>query len=159
MKVLVAYDGSLDSKAALKYGIQRVREVTGELIALYVFSSHRDVDDNAGSRAKERARRDAFRHLDEAREFIRSNGRDGIKARVVFTEGHARTEILSYATKEDVDMIVVPSSLDSLMDAACCLVNVVSADDEVDAVTSAILNSPGVLAESRARSTVVLASD
>jgi nucleotide-binding universal stress UspA family protein len=149
MKVLVAYDGSLDSKAALKYGIQRVREFPGELIALHVFPSHRFIDYEAGFRAEERSRRDAFRHLDEAREFIRANGK-GIKASAVFTEGNVRKEILGHATKEDVDLIVVPRSLDSLMDAACCLVDVVSADEEADAVPAGILNSPGGPVGSRA---------
>ena len=149
MKVLVAYDGSLDSKAALNYGIQRVREFPGELIAIHVFPSHRFIDYGAGPRAEERARRDAFRHLDDAREFIRANGK-GIKSSAVFIEGHARKEILSHATREDVDLIVVPRSLDSLMDAACCLVDVVSADEEASVMPSALLNSPGGPVGSRA---------
>ena len=142
MKVLVAYDGSLDAKAALKYGIQRVREIPGELIALHVFPSHRFIDYNAGPRAEERARRDAFRHLDEAREFIRASGK-GVKASVVFTEGHARKEILGYAKKEEVDLIVVPRSLDSLIDAACCLVDVVSAEEESAVLSPSPVNNPG----------------
>ena len=150
MKVLVAYDGSLDSKAALKYGIKRVREIPGELIALHVFPSHRFIDYGAGPRAEERARRDAFRHLDEAREFIQACGK-GIKASVVFTEGQARKEILGHAKQENVDLIVVPPSLDSLLDAACCLVDVVSADEEATAAQPAtLLNNPGGPVESRA---------
>jgi nucleotide-binding universal stress UspA family protein len=149
MKVLVAYDGSLDAKAALKYGIQRVREFPGELIALHVFPSHRFIDYEAGPRAEERARRDAFHHLDEAREFIQANGK-GIKASAVFTEGNVRKEIISHATKEEVDLIVVPRSLNSLMDAACCLVDVVSADEDADALPAALLNNPGGPVGSRA---------
>lgn len=149
MKVLVAYDGSLDSKAALNYGIQRVREVPGELIALHVFPRHRFIDYDAGPRAEERARRDAFRHLDEAREFIRANGK-GIKASAVFTEGNVRKEIISHASKEDVDLIIVTPSLSSLMDAACCLVDIVSADEEAAARPAALLNNPGAPVVSRA---------
>jgi nucleotide-binding universal stress UspA family protein len=136
MKVLAAYDGSLDSKAALKYGIQRVREVTGELIALTYFPSIAML--MTMPVRVPRSARGAMRFVTWMKRGVhtRSTGRDGIKARVVFTEGHARTEILSYATKEDVDLIVVPSALDSLIDAACCLVDVVSADEEADAVTS-----------------------
>ena len=138
MKVLVAYDGSLDSKAALKYGIRRAHEFPGEVIALHVFPSHRFINDTAGPHAGERARRNALRRLDEAREFIRATGK-GLKASAVFTVGNVRKEIISHASKEDVDLIVVPPSLKSLMDAAGCMVDVVSADKEADAVAPAIL--------------------
>ena len=44
MKVLVAYDGTLQAKDALKYGVEKVKENGGELVALHVFNSNMFVD-------------------------------------------------------------------------------------------------------------------
>ena len=56
MKILMIYDGTLQSKTALTYGIGKVRERGGELIVLQVFQSSLFVDYDAGPMAEERAR-------------------------------------------------------------------------------------------------------
>ncbi len=129
MKVLVTYDGSLDSKAALKYGIQKVREYGGELIALHVFPRHLFIDYDAGPRAEEIARRESFRHMEDARTLIRENSR-GILARIVLNEGNLTDETLKYSKEEDVDLIVAPPRLKRLVEKACCLTDIVSAREE-----------------------------
>lgn len=126
MKVLVAYDGSLDSKAALKYGIRKVRENGGELIALQVFPSHLFVDYDAGPRAEELARRESFSHMEDARALVLENGR-GIRARLVLREGNFSRETLSYSKEENVDLLIAPPRLASLAVKACCLMDIVSA--------------------------------
>ncbi len=131
MKVLIAYDGSLDSKAALKYGIQKVREYGGELIALHVFPRHLFIDYDAGPRAEEIAKRESFRHMEDARTLIRENGR-GILARIVLSEGNLTDETLRYSKEEDVDLIVAPPRLDRLVEKACCLTDIVSAREAPD---------------------------
>ena len=55
MKILTIYDGTLQSKTALTYGINKVRERGGELIVLQVFQSSLFVDYDAGPMAEERA--------------------------------------------------------------------------------------------------------
>ena len=39
MKIMVAYDGTLQGKDALVYGMQKAREKGGEVVALHVFNS------------------------------------------------------------------------------------------------------------------------
>ncbi len=129
MKVLVAYDGTRDAKAALVYGIKKVLEHRGELVAVHVFESNRFIDYDGGPKAEELAKREAIGHMEEALAFLRRNG-EGVPARVVFSEGNTRSEVLRHAHDEDVDIIVAPPSLSSLVDTACCLVDIVSADEE-----------------------------
>ena len=128
MKVLVAFDGTLASKDALIYGIRKVREYRGELIALHVFPSYLFVDYDEGTRASEIARKEALRRVEEASDIIREIGTD-IRASVDFTEGIEQDEILRYAKIEDVDLIVAPPSLDMLVEKACCLTDIVTAGD------------------------------
>ncbi len=129
MKVLVAYDGTLDSKAALKYGIQKVREYGGELILLNVFPNRLFIDYGAGPKAEAIARLEALRHVAEARMLLLENGR-GFRASLVFAEGNVPDEVLSCSKTEDIDLIVATPSLESLVEKACCLMDIVSAADE-----------------------------
>lgn len=126
MKILVALDGSLDSKAALKYGIRKVRELGGELIALHVFKSHCFIDYEAGPWAEEAARQEFSHHMEEAREIIREQGGE-IRASQVIAEGHPEEEILRYAREEEVDLIVSTPMHDAVIKNADCLLDVVSA--------------------------------
>lgn len=44
MRILVAYDGSLNSRVALKYGLEKTKEKGARLIALHVFDSRMFID-------------------------------------------------------------------------------------------------------------------
>ncbi len=129
MKVLVAYDGTLDSKAALTYGIQKIRDHGGELIAFHVFQSHLFIDYDAGPKAEAIAQLEAMRHVAEARKLLRESGR-GIRASLVLAEGNVLDEIIAYSKEEDVDLIVATPALETLAEKACCLTDIVSAVDE-----------------------------
>ena len=129
MKVLVVYDGTLDSKAALRYGILKVREYGGELILLNVFPRHLFIDYGAGPKAEAVARLEALRHVAEARMLLLENGR-GFRASLVFAEGNIPDEVLSCSKTEDIDLIVAGPALESLVENACCLTDIVSAEDE-----------------------------
>ncbi len=39
MKIMVAYDGTLQAKEALVYGMDKAREKGGEVVALHVFNN------------------------------------------------------------------------------------------------------------------------
>jgi nucleotide-binding universal stress UspA family protein len=114
MKVLVTYDGSLHAKDALKYGINKVRENGGELIALNVFNNRLFIDYDALPGAEERARRESMQYLNEAGNIIKNEG-NGIKASLVLGEGNPEEEILSLATDERVDLLLCPAKYKSVM--------------------------------------------
>jgi hypothetical protein len=70
MKILTIYDGTLQSKAALRYGLRKAKEKAGELIVLQVFQSSLFVDYDAGPRAEEIARAETARHRRDAETLI-----------------------------------------------------------------------------------------
>lgn len=152
MKVLVAYDGTLDSKAALKYGIRKVREYGGELIAFHVFQNHLFIDYDAGPKAEAIARLEAMRHVAEARKLLRESGR-GVRASLALAEGNVLDEVIGYSKKEDVDLIVATPALETLAEKACCLTDIVSAVDEaVPELVDVLGGSEGIAGTGRWRS-------
>ena len=66
MKILTIYDGTIQSKIALSYGLREAKAKSGELVVLQVFQSSLFVDYDAGPRAEEIARAEAARHLRDA---------------------------------------------------------------------------------------------
>jgi nucleotide-binding universal stress UspA family protein len=107
MKILVAYDGTLHSKVALEYGIQKVREKGGELLVIHVFQGSLFVDYDAGPRALEAARDESRRHIEEAKRVIEKSG-SGVKVGFMSEEGDPEEIIVRYATDEQVDLVLVP---------------------------------------------------
>ena len=114
MKVLVAYDGTLQAKEALRYGAQKVKENGGELVALHVFNSSIFIDYDAHPGAVEMARRDSLRFVEEARRLIAENGVLDY-ARVVSEEGVPSEEIMRYATDKNVDILLCPPRYKSIV--------------------------------------------
>jgi nucleotide-binding universal stress UspA family protein len=114
MKVLVAYDGTLNSKTALRYGLEKARESGGELVALHVFNSNLFIDYDAIPQAEEIARREASRYVKEAETIIREEGK-GVKASIIETEGNPEKEIISYAITENVDLLLCPTRYKSVV--------------------------------------------
>lgn len=106
MKVLVAYDGTLQSKDAVRYGIEKVKENGGELVAFHVFKSNMFVDyDVFGAEAA--ARKESAKFVAEAEQIIKEEGKD-IWARVVVEEGEPEEEIIDFARKRGVDLLLCP---------------------------------------------------
>src|SRR5512147_2935093 len=114
MKVLVAVDESLDAQAAVRYGIQKVCELGGELITLHVFPKHLFDDQDTGQKAEQISRRQSLDHLEGALKVIRESGRN-IRTRLVMADGYPEETISEYANAEDVDLIVSPPRFDSLI--------------------------------------------
>jgi nucleotide-binding universal stress UspA family protein len=107
MKVLVAYDGTLQSKDALRYGVQKVRENGGEVIAFHVFPYGMFIDYDATPRAAETARAETARHLKDARRFLDEEAKD-IRSRIISEEGDPGEEIIAYATASNIDVLLCP---------------------------------------------------
>jgi len=104
MKVLVAYDGSMQAKDALRYGLEKVRENGGELVALHVFNSNLFVDYDAFG-AEEVGRAESVRFVAEANKILRETGK-GINARVIVAEGYPEEETIKYARANNVDLLL-----------------------------------------------------
>ncbi len=104
MKVLVAYDGTLQSKAALKFGAEKVKEKGGEVLALHIFNNTLFLDyDVAG--AAEAAKREAARQMEEAKLLM---GACGVKATFFSGEGDPEEETIRFATERNVDVLLCP---------------------------------------------------
>lgn len=113
MKILVAYDGSINSKNALRYGIKKVSAAGGELIALNVFTGSTFVGYDAVPGCGESAYGQAMQHLDEAASIIRKEGK-GIKASTILADGYPEEEIVNAAIEEKADLLLCPSKYKSV---------------------------------------------
>lgn len=116
MKILVAYDGTLQSKEALISGIGKVREAGGEVVAMQVFDRGLFVGYDAIPFALSVARQEAARHLEEAKGIIEKYG-SGIPASLVTTDGDPEEAVLSYAREMHFDTLLCPPRFHSLIRA------------------------------------------
>jgi nucleotide-binding universal stress UspA family protein len=124
MKTLIAYDGSLNAKTALRYGIQKVREKGGEIVLIHVFNSSMFVDYEASPQAKDVARTESARYLEDARRIIEERAK-GIQSRIIMEEGDPTEEIVRYAKSENIDIIFCPPSYKSITKLAPCPVSII----------------------------------
>ena len=124
MKILTIYDGTLQSKTALTYGIGRVRERGGELIVLQIFQSSLFVDYDAGPKAEEMARAEAKQHEREAFNIISETGPD-VRVRMVTEEGDPEEEVLRLAGSELTDLILASPRYRSIIKSAPCPVQII----------------------------------
>ncbi len=106
MKILVAYDGTLNAKKALLYGINKVQKEGGELTVLQVFDRALFVDYDAGPGAEQIARREAAHQLDEGRRLVAENGISQV--RFIARDGQAAEVIAEQTAADGPDLVVVP---------------------------------------------------
>lgn len=104
MKVLVAYDGTLQAKDALKYGVEKVKKDGGELVALHVFNSNLFVDYDVFG-AEEAGRAESMRFAAEAKKILGETGK-GLCTRVIVAEGNPEEETINYARENNVDLLL-----------------------------------------------------
>jgi nucleotide-binding universal stress UspA family protein len=107
MKIMVAYDGTLQAKEALVYGMDKAREKGGEVVALHVFNNGMFIDYDATVDAQGVARAEAARFIEEAKTIIREKGK-GVKASLYSVEGNPTEEVVSFAKTEKVDVLLCP---------------------------------------------------
>jgi len=124
MKILVNYDGSLNSQTALKYGIRKVREAGGSLFAIHVFNVNMFIDYGAGPNAEEMARKESSGYVENARRIISESGSE-IDVRLFTTEGNPNEEIVKFARDEKIDLIIVPPRYKTIVKNAPCPVSVI----------------------------------
>lgn len=124
MKILIAFDGSLNSQTALKYGLEKVKEKGGRLTALHVFNSSMFIDYDAHPGAEEIARREALRYVEDARRIVSESGADSY-TKVIMREGNPEEEIEEYAREENMDLIISPPRYKSLAKKSPCPVSII----------------------------------
>ncbi len=114
MKILVAYDGTLQSREALKFGLKRAGEVGARLMVLQVFDSNMFIDYEAGPKAVEFARTQSSRLLEDAKTIVRSEG-GGVQVRMFSTDGDPEESVLDFAQTESVDVVICPPRYRSII--------------------------------------------
>jgi nucleotide-binding universal stress UspA family protein len=119
MKVLILYDGTLNAKTALRYGIKSIKENGGELVVLHVFQSSLFFDYDAVPEALDIARAESMQHRQDAENIIKDAGSD-IKFRILTEEGDPEREILNAATIEHPDLILASPRYKSIVKKAPC---------------------------------------
>ena len=107
MKIMVAYDGTLQAKEALVYGIEKARAKGGEVVALHVFNSPLFVDYDATPDAESIARAESARFVEEAKAIILQQGA-GVRASLYSAEGNPEEEVIGFAKAEKVDVLLCP---------------------------------------------------
>jgi nucleotide-binding universal stress UspA family protein len=157
MKILTIYDGTIQSKTALQYGLSKAREKCGEVVLLQVFQSGLFVDYDAGPRAQEIARAEAKRHLKDAETIIQEKGH-GVTVRILFEEGDPQEEILRAARAEHADLVLVSPRYKAVAKKAPCPVYVMPGIIlvPVDNSETLLADKENIIEEARATGSKVL---
>jgi len=124
MKIITLYDGTLQSKTALRYGINKAQGNNNELIVLDIFQKNLFLDYDAGPRAEDMARAEARRRSKEARDIIQEMGMN-TSIRVVSREGDPEDEFLSLASTESADLLLAPPRYKAVIQSAPCPVHLI----------------------------------
>jgi nucleotide-binding universal stress UspA family protein len=119
MKVLTIYDGSLHSKTALHYGIEKVEEENGELIVLFVFQSSLYIDYDGSPRAQKAARAEMDQQVRDVEKIIKETGSQA-KIRIMTEEGEPEKELLHTAQSERADLILAPPRYKAIARTSPC---------------------------------------
>jgi nucleotide-binding universal stress UspA family protein len=114
MKIMVAYDGTLQSKEALVYGMEKAGQKGGEVVALHVFNSGLFFDYDATPEAEEIARRESAGYLAEAKALIREKGK-GVRVSLYTAEGNPEEEVIGFAKANNVDVLLCPPKFKSII--------------------------------------------
>jgi len=107
MKIMVAYDGTLQAKEALIYGMEKAREKGGEMVALHVFNNGMFIDYDATIDAQGIAKAESEQFINDAKTIIREKGK-GVRASLYSAEGNPTEEMISFAKSEKVDVLLCP---------------------------------------------------
>jgi nucleotide-binding universal stress UspA family protein len=157
MKILTLYDGTIQSKTALRYGLKKARETGGELIILQVFQSSLFLDYDAGPRAEELARAEAARHRLDAENIIYEAG-EGAAVRMVSEDGEAVPAAVRLAETERVELLLASPRYKALARTAPCPVHIMPGTIlvPVDSSEALMADKDLIIEEARATNSKVL---
>src|SRR5271169_6453658 len=100
MRILAVYDGTLNSKDVVRYGLFRAKTTSGELHVINVLNSAL-ISEYAGFNAEETARRELSYYLTDAENIIAQAGK-GIRVSFTTMEGIPEEEFLEYARENRI---------------------------------------------------------
>ena len=140
MKVMVAYDGTLQAKEALVYGMDKARENGGEVIALHVFNNRMFIDYDANVDAEAIARRESARFVEEAKTLIREKS-NGVHASLFTSEGNPEEEVISFAKASQADVLLCPPKFKGIIDTYQKALGQIEMAGEVDKMNVAVLST------------------
>ncbi len=126
MKILVAYDGTLNAKDVLRYGVFKAKTLRGQLDVLHVVDSL-SLQEYQGIDAEERAKQESEHYLEEVKKIIDEAGK-GLRVSFVTAEGDAKEEIISYIKENKINLLLVPQRYAAIAKKAPCQVSVVPKD-------------------------------
>lgn len=157
MKILTIYDGTLQSKNALQYGLRKAIATKGEIVVLQVFQSSLFVDYDAGPRAEEIARAEAARHRRDAETIIKEAERSDLRVRLLSEEGDAVEEALRIIAAEKVDLVLASPRYKAIARKASCPVHIMPGVILVPVDNSDMLQDrENILAEAKATGSKIL---
>ena len=158
MKILTIYDGTLQSKVALQYGLRKAKATNGEIVVLQVFQSSLFIDYDAGPRAEEIARAEAARHRRDAETIINEAGRHDLRVRVLSEEGDAIEEALRVTATEKVDLVLASPRYKSIARRASCPVHIMPGVIlvPVDSSDMPLAERENIIAEAKATGSKIL---
>ncbi len=148
MKILVAYDGTLHSQRALRYGINKSTNEHDELVVLLVFNPNLFIAYEAGPKAMDVARREFLQYTEDAENIVRELGSKD-RVRIVTLEGDPETELIKLASSADMDLVLAPPRYKALLKTSPAPVQVIPGVIlvPVDNTDSAFLNLDKIAAE------------
>ena len=124
MKILVAYDGTLHAKKALRYGIQKLLGSGGDLTVLQIFDRSMFVDYDAGPRAEAMARSESVRQLEEAEKIVNESSADG-PVKFITVDGNALEKISGQVALDHPDLVLAPPRYKEIAASLSCPVTIV----------------------------------
>jgi hypothetical protein len=119
MKILVVYDGTLHAKKALRFGLKKTREASGDITVLQVFDPRMFIDYDAGPQAEVMARKEAAQGLAEARQIISEQAAD-LSVRVISDEGDVEQKVREYVEAEHPGLVLAPARFKDLAKILSC---------------------------------------
>ncbi|MBI5189260.1 MAG: universal stress protein [Nitrospirae bacterium] len=108
MKIMVAYDGTLQAKDALRFGMEKAKETGAKVDVLSVFDSGLYIDTEASLDAVDVARAQAAKSVADAKAIIKEAGK-GVDVSLYTAEGDTETAILDFAREGNVDLLLCTS--------------------------------------------------
>jgi nucleotide-binding universal stress UspA family protein len=157
MKILVAYDGTIHAKKALKYGIDKLMISGGDMTVLQVFDSSLFVDYDAGPRAEELARSEWAQQREDAMKIV-SEKAAGVPVKFVVEEGNALEKIAAQVSSERPDLVLAPTRYKEIATSLTCPVTIVPGTIlvPVDNTGSPAVNIDSIVHEALATGSKVL---
>ncbi|MDD1751134.1 MAG: universal stress protein [Methanothrix sp.] len=157
MKIVTIYDGTIQSKTVLRYGIKKAKKENGELVVLHVFQSSLFIDYDAGPKAEEVARAEIKRHLQDAQSIIAETGLD-VSVKIISVEGDPVEEVLRISEAEQAELILASPRYKAVVRKASCPVYIMPGTILVPIGSSDISpdNSEDIVEETKAAGSKIL---